>query len=399
MANETCAEGGLLSSKFRSTGCFGQLLCAVGASALAACSSGVGDVGEGGDLEALRATNQARIRAIVSRAEERSEAQQAPLVGQLNAERDGYEDDFQTRATKPLSDHELLQLYAFFEESGTPPESVHLQGNVITLDDDILLYADEVLQALNERNVEDATEKGRLLAQVVTFGNPSVAPDLYARQVDDEIQFFRPLTTAYFVVVPDSPAFVFDLLLQATNTLVDLPDDQLTARTYSVIRQSEYDALVPQARAFNGRIDVIYGPLATACPGGTANTVACNIFPRVLPRTNDGRTFIQTMCIGNRMGIVNTSVTANTAFTRGVIMHELMHGLGVAHLENESFGAGTPNVLKLDIPGTQTALATPTLMHRFLNDPNWTNLPSAEDADVLGVLYSSSKYAGTFTEL
>ncbi len=349
-------------------------------------------------METLRAANQERIQAIVSLAEERSEAQQAPLVHQLNAERDGYEGDFQARATKPLSDNELLQLYAFFEESGTSPESVHLQGNVITLDDDILVYADEVLQALNERNIEGTTQKGRLLSQVVTLGDPSIAPILYARQIDDRTQFFRPLTTPYFVVVPDSPEFVFDILLQATNTLVDLPDDRLTARTYSVIRQSEYDALVPQARAFNGRIDVIYGPLATACPGGTANTFACNIFPRVLQRTQDGRQFTPTLCIGNRMGIVSTNVTADNAFTRGVIMHELMHGLGVAHLEDESFGSGA-NVLKLDIPGTQTALATPTLMHRFLNDPNWTNLPSQEDQDVLGVLYSSSNYTGTFEDL
>jgi hypothetical protein len=298
-----------------------------------------------------------------------------------------------------LSEAEQQTLAAAFSRANIPTDKIRFSGRMISYGGDGYQYADDVLAAI----AGDLTvEKGKVLSQAITLpgvsGGPASAPDLYARQVDDHTEFFRPdLRFSYMLVVDDdAPEFVITLLAAAVGQIVNAGDGDclFPKSTFIPIRQSAFRAIDSRSSALDYVIDIVYGDSNTACGTDSANVLACAVFPRIeqhITSTIPALVSGPLMRFGTRLGIVDTAITGDSADNRGVILHELLHAMGIAHPEDDEIdtGLGGLTTQKITVHGTLDGTGFPSVMHSARSNPNWANTLQPDDQKVLLTLYSN----------
>lgn len=249
------------------------------------------------------------------------------------------EAEFQRRVRGTLTDDEhtkILDVLAAFE---APTEDVKLVGRMVVWDD-VYLDGEELMVS-----PETLIEKGRVLTVAVpgTAGTPGptpqlpIAPHRYAQVTSGGVfQFWRPAVEEMFnaIVVPDSPSFLLTLANAAADNIGNADTDCLFGGANGTLRamtKTSWDGMGP-GQSVTPRTFVIYGPLATACPGLIENTIkGCALAPRLSFIKTTGGVSVQRMLIGPRLGFVDTGVTGNNDDSRRIVTHELLHALGLAH--------------------------------------------------------------------
>jgi hypothetical protein len=167
---------------------------------------------------------------------------------------------------------------------------------------------------------------------------------------------------------------------QATSAIWGAASDCLSG--VSVKTRSQYDTLSNDDKILTKPIFVLFG--TDACPGFDDTTSACSVFPRVETREFDIN-FSRTRVVpGTRIGVVSNKISSISARTVGILTHELLHTLGVAHsTETKAVTVRSTSGNQFVFSVMQTGSCTPGAVGCSI-----TNTLSADDIDTIDTLYS-----------
>lgn len=317
-----------------------------------------------------------------------------------------HEAEFERLQEASLSLEEMTAVEGLLHEQGTDMSEVSFSGRLVVMGD-AYLDVDSLLGPVPD--AEGETQKGRTFSlprdannvpipnntEVLPrepFNPPfTIAPVLFSQIFNGQYQFMRPDIQNISIVVPNGAAasFLVGLFQQVVANVVGAADDCLTGMT--VRTQAQYDALIPEDKVMIKPIFVRYGSSVCLNPGATTN--ACAIYPRKETREFDIN-FSQTRLVpGNRLGVISSRISPTkfhgktcinpadcTKYNVGILTHELLHTLGLAH-PNE------PSAVR--VIGTTDGSFNVSVMQGFC-EGNCLFAPalSADDKDTIDTLFS-----------
>lgn len=292
------------------------------------------------------------------------------------------EAEFQRRIAASLEPDEVAILENVLVERGIGTANVKFVGRMLMWGD-TYFDADEVLATIEPVD----KQRGYLFGTVVTSPDgpgPTplmpLAPVEFARLFGGAVQFFRPFVAqTNMYVVPNSPTYLLTAFRKATTRIANAADDCLNTNNFSTINRTSYDQL-GVGQAFMGFSFVIHGPRATSCPSGEGR--GCALFPSMRGIRLTGGATVTRLLIGARVGLVSDFVTGDNGPSRGTMMHEVLHTMGVAHPFFEE------GYLKLEIPATEHA------GEGSLMEGGGQEDITSVDVDIIDTLYSPRSDTG-----
>jgi hypothetical protein len=361
--------------------------------------------GEASDLERLRAENAAEL-AELRRNAEASYGQMSD--DEIHAALGGIEPLSPERILRehrrlrdtPLTAAEELSIRERLEARGHEPQDITFAGSVVTVDD-VMQSAEELLASPSE----PILDKGMIFARAFPG---TAAAETFAKtekiNSDDlfsTLLFKRPDTqrTYYVVVSDDLPQWVFDAFLLATDHLESaLSDDCIVGSTFVPVKQSDYSAIHPMARAFASVIAVEYEP--NACNG---ESQACAHRPGrelmlIAPNISENR-----MRLGALVSLDPThdedqddQPDLTQASARDAVLHELGHVIGFDH-PVYAYLNPAPDPDRFRVPRTGAG-TVPTIMAgtRSVHGP-FSPTVSPDDKRAISAIYAGScAYQGSY---
>lgn len=312
------------------------------------------------------------------------------------------EAEFQRRAGTALSDEERLKVERILELGGEAPEDVTFVGRML-LRTDVYTDAEELLALPDALLDEGLVQKGRVISRIFTTTTATpgptpqlpVLPELYARTQNGNFQFFRPYVSHIVAFTVPTNDFLLSLFTLITGNVNAAANDCLTANgNFGTLRAgtvANFNALTPNERARISRVNVIRGPLSTACPGASGTIKGCSLGVRHQNILHLDGVTRSTMVVGPRIGLLDTAVTGLNAQSRRIATHEVLHTLGLAHPSQSTAdgnGDGQPDAIV--VPGTSSsATVISVLQDGCSGGINCvSNDMSADDIAVVDRLYS-----------
>jgi len=284
----------------------------------------------------------------------------------------------------------MLAVESRLRELGMDVTEVTFSGRMLAFGD-AYLSADAVLSWPDAADIDaadidaaDTVEKGTTLAVVdgtLTVNGQPRAPDIFSQRSNNKYLFHRPDINSVVIVIPSTAAasFLVGMFQQASAAIRDAANDCLAA--VQVMTENQWNALSFNIRRQHKPIFVRYGSVGTVCPDDfTAR--ACALYPRLETRDFGDAALATRMVPGTRIGVVDSAINSNNTENVGILMHELMHTLGVAHPSDPGSTKVTQtssvntvsSVMQNCVPGSVGCNLTFTL--------------SPDDVDVIDTLYS-----------
>lgn len=294
-----------------------------------------------------------------------------------------------------LAPEERVAIEEALTEAEIDLDSVVFVGRTIW-QGDTFRSADSLLASLAAR------DKGRTLTVTSNsdLGLGPSAPSIYARCPPPTVepdctdalpyQFWRPYlnnpTSDTKFIVPNNFPFLLTLVTNAVSAIAGAASDCLTTgalRNLNVVTQSQWDAIgVGQGEM--PRVFIIYGSQACSDP----NMYGCATAPSVGPIKVNG-IGTNRMMVGRKIGYNSADINANTASlpaTQAMVIHEILHTLGLAH-------PSTPDSGSVRVPGTDPSSTVTSIMRATKCTPGpgctWSHTLTTDDVDVIDTLYSA----------
>jgi hypothetical protein len=231
------------------------------------------------------------------------------------------EREFQQLLRTPLSSSERGELEAFLIERGHDLGRMRFVGRMLVVGD-VYQSADDLLDEARE-----SVEKG------FTYNAPVTdSPDVVSRITAGGVyQMYRPVSGVAGTALICGSTAVKTIMVTASNIIENAANDCVTSSTFIPMTTAEWNALM-QGQAGHTQMSIVRAPLATACPGSPAGTLACATTPKKknVPFNFQGG-FQKRMSWGGRIGLVDTEVIGTDQRSISRVLHELMHTMGVAH--------------------------------------------------------------------
>lgn len=312
------------------------------------------------------------------------------------------EAEFQRRAGTSLSDGERLKIERVLELSDESPDDVTFVGRML-LRKDVYQDAEELLSLPDALLDEASVEKGRVISRIFTTTTATpgptpqlqVLPELYARTQNGNFQFFRPYVSHIIAFTVPTNDFLLSLFQLVVGNINAAATDCLTANgntgTLRGATVANFNALSATERARISRVNVIRGPLSTACPGAGGTIAGCSLGVRHQSILHLDGVTRSTMVAGPRIGLLDTAVTGLNAQSRRIATHEVLHTLGFAHPSQSTAdgnGDGQPDAIV--VPGTSSSATVISVLQDGCGGGIncVSNDMSADDIAVLDRLYS-----------
>ena len=288
------------------------------------------------------------------------------------------EAEFQKSFASPLSEEELSIVENALVARGVDVTRTKIVGRVIVRDD-TYESADDLLDAARV-----VVEKGVVAGEPSEYDYARMINPLTGMPADSGIfETRRPYFGRYNnikIIVPNNT--VRNIMQQAADAVENAADDCITSSIFSVMLQSDWDAL-GIGQADYPAIGVVYGAANVACPS-SPNARGCAYLPRFYSMRLPNGTYQHRIGVGFRIGLDSTFVTDSLAGV-STATHELLHTLGLAHTYVDEEEDRTP----ITVPGTRGIGAQFSIMRQYGN-PYRSDAMGPDDILTLDVLYSPS---------
>lgn len=331
-----------------------------------------------------------------------------------DAERpEAVERDHDSLREQPLEANEREAIATYLGANGLASDNLDFLGRLVVLQGDVHLYADDLLpytRVVDKGKVPTSTQtqsSGFPGCSVATCGGGSPFQFAFGTIPPQNLAFRRPDTQRihYLVVDDNAPNFFTSgagggMVGQAANAVeTALSTDCLTGATFTVLRNTAYQALPLATRQSTFRTRILSGEFSVVCADAA---VGCSNFPRlanvtISPGVNESR-----LRFGDRIALVTVSLNPpgepTTALTQlneysvGIMTHELLHTMGFHHPQID----GTLEARA--VPGTASGTTHLSVMHGgTIGDPNYRPTLQSDDRTMLTKLYSGScAYSANF---
>jgi pimeloyl-ACP methyl ester carboxylesterase len=310
------------------------------------------------------------------------------------------EAEFQEQAAGSLSEEEKLAVETALRESGLDLSEMAFAGRMVTFGD-VYLDVDVVLRQLRDDGLAQkgrslglrsvtrlctqssdcvageeaclADEDGKRRCASLSTDGFAIAPQFFSSELNGSFFFERPDLLGMTVVVPDGASFLVDAFRQAGVDIADAADDCLGPGIL-VTTQSLFDDLGSEDQRIRKPIFVRYGAADEVCPN-SEEADACALFPREETRDFEFGLGSTRLIPGPRIGL-NSAVITSADPKIGVLTHELLHTLGLAH----SNGGFETNV----VPGSSCSSNVDSIMRSGGASASITS----DDSATIDTLYS-----------
>jgi hypothetical protein len=286
---------------------------------------------------------------------------------------DEMEAEFLQRTASQLSEQERAIVEAALIARGTELSQARIVGRMIAKDD-AYESADDILDMARA-----SVEKGLVSHE---------AENDYARLNGTVFEMRKPYFGRYHIKIVVPNTTIQALMNQAVDAIENAADDCITSSTFSVMLQSDWDAL-QVGQADYPSIRIVYGPQDVACPlnDPTEPTYACANLPSFYSMRLPNNTSQHRLGVGYRIG-VNSALVINDSAGVSTMTHELLHTLGFEHTYDDGkLNEDDEPFERIRIPGTMGAQAPTSIMDQR-GTPTRSRTMSSDDIISLDTVYS-----------